>query len=119
VEEGGVRLTYLGHSAVLIETSAHMLLVDPFLSGNPLAAASADGLAPDYILLTDAHSDRVTMDPGDAARAAELLCARRVVPIHHDTFEVIRQDPREFRHAAEAAGAGECLIMEPGRTVEL
>jgi L-ascorbate metabolism protein UlaG (beta-lactamase superfamily) len=60
-----------------------------------------------------------TMDPGDAARAAELLCASRVVPIHYDTFEVIRQDPREFRRAVEAAGAGECLIMEPGRTVEL
>jgi L-ascorbate metabolism protein UlaG (beta-lactamase superfamily) len=229
VEEGGVRLTYLGHSAVFVETSAHTLLVDPFLSGNPLAASSADALSPDYILLTHAHSDHVgdtgtigrrtgatviatveicnrlasdglkvhgmniggsrefpfgrvrltpawhsssfadgtyggmpagivieadgkriyhagdtalfgdmkligelgldlallpiggnfTMDPFDAARAAELLCARRVVPIHYDTFEVIRQDPHQFRAAVEAAGAGECLIMEPGRTVEL
>lgn len=41
------------------------------------------------------------------------------VPIHYDTFEMIRQDPHEFRRAVELAGAGECLKMEPSRTVAL
>jgi L-ascorbate metabolism protein UlaG (beta-lactamase superfamily) len=28
-----MKLTYLGHAAVLVETSSHTLLTDPFLSG--------------------------------------------------------------------------------------
>ncbi|MCB0317055.1 MAG: MBL fold metallo-hydrolase, partial [Calditrichaeota bacterium] len=31
------KLTFLGHSAFLIESSKARLIVDPFLSGNPLA----------------------------------------------------------------------------------
>jgi L-ascorbate metabolism protein UlaG (beta-lactamase superfamily) len=51
--------------------------------------------------------------------SAVLPCARRLVPIHYDTFELIRQDPHEFRRTVEAAGPNERLITEPGRTVEL
>ena len=32
-----MKLTYLAHSAVMIETATHRLLIDPFLTDNPLA----------------------------------------------------------------------------------
>ena len=37
--EGGatMKLTYWSHSCVLLETNGHRLVVDPFLTGNPLA----------------------------------------------------------------------------------
>lgn len=35
------------------------LLVDPFLSGNPLAKTSAEEVQADYILLTHAHQDHI------------------------------------------------------------
>jgi len=52
-----VRLTDLGHSAVQLETSGGTVLIDPFLTGNPRAGASADAVAADLIVLTHAHGD--------------------------------------------------------------
>lgn len=54
-----MRFTYLGHSCFLIESGSHRLLLDPFISGNPLTVNKVDILAlkPDYILLTHGHGD--------------------------------------------------------------
>lgn len=54
-----MQCTYLGHSSFLIKTSSHTLLVDPFITGNPLASDKVDihSLKPDYILLTHGHGD--------------------------------------------------------------
>ncbi|MBO1514228.1 metal-dependent hydrolase [Metabacillus bambusae] len=40
--------------------------------------------------------DNLTMGPEDAVAAAAWLKAKRVVPIHYNTFPVIKQDPKEF-----------------------
>lgn len=40
--------------------------------------------------------DNFTMGPDDAVQAAEWLQARRVVPIHYNTFPLIEQDPYAF-----------------------
>src|SRR5688572_21627189 len=37
--------------------------------------------------------DNYTMGPEDAARAVELIAPRVVIPMHYNTFDVIRQDP--------------------------
>jgi len=52
-----VRVTYLGHSAVLVETSGGRVLIDPFLTGNPRAPVRADEVSADLIVLTHAHGD--------------------------------------------------------------
>lgn len=40
--------------------------------------------------------DNFTMGPEDAARAAQFLNPKEIVPIHYNTFPVIEQDPQEF-----------------------
>ncbi|HXS43513.1 MAG TPA: metal-dependent hydrolase [Solirubrobacteraceae bacterium] len=52
-----MEIRFLGHAAVTLEHEGTTVLVDPFLTGNPKAAASADELAADAILLTHGHSD--------------------------------------------------------------
>ncbi len=43
--------------------------------------------------------DNFTMGPEDALIAAEWLRAKKVVPIHYNTFPLIEQNPESFIHA--------------------
>lgn len=55
-----MKLTYYGHSAFGMEVNGKWLLIDPFISGNPRAAAvDIHSLKADYILLTHAHYDHI------------------------------------------------------------
>lgn len=45
--------------------------------------------------------DNFTMGPADALLAARWLQAKKVVPIHYNTFPLIKQDPEEFIKALE------------------
>jgi len=65
-------ITALGHAAFLVETNGHTILVDPFLTGNPLATASADSIAADAIFVTHGHSDHVG-DTIDIAKRTNAL----------------------------------------------
>lgn len=58
-----------------------------------------------------------TMGPECAVRAAKLLRARRVVPIHYDTFPVIRQDAHAFKRKVEEETDSECVVLEPGQAL--
>lgn len=69
-----VRFTWLGHSAFTFEFDGHKVLLDPFLTGNPLAAASAEELDAEIIFLTHAHGDH----SGDALAIAKRTGARIV-----------------------------------------
>lgn len=53
------KLTYLGHSAFLMEGKSTRLLLDPFLTGNPTFPEDYDVGDIDYILLTHGHGDHV------------------------------------------------------------
>ena len=44
-------LTWLGHGAWQLETAGQRVLIDPFLTGNPAAAVSAESVAADFILI--------------------------------------------------------------------
>jgi L-ascorbate metabolism protein UlaG (beta-lactamase superfamily) len=52
-------IRFLGHAAFALENDGKTILVDPFLTGNPKAAASADDIAADAILLTHGHGDHI------------------------------------------------------------
>jgi L-ascorbate metabolism protein UlaG (beta-lactamase superfamily) len=54
-----VEIRWLGHAAFELKGGGATVLVDPFLTGNPKAAASADELEADAILLTHGHGDHL------------------------------------------------------------
>ena len=59
-----------------------------------------------------------TMDREDAVYAAELIGAKRVIPIHYDTFPPIKTDAAAF--AADCAAKGiEAIVLGPGETATL
>jgi L-ascorbate metabolism protein UlaG (beta-lactamase superfamily) len=52
-----MNIRFLGHAAFTLEADGTTVLIDPFLTGNPKAAASADAVEADAILLTHGHPD--------------------------------------------------------------
>ena len=68
-----MKLRYFSHSSFQITTdSGLVLLIDPFLTGNPTAPVSADELSADFIVLTHAHGDHVG-DSFDIAKRTDSL----------------------------------------------
>src|ERR671922_1333103 len=54
-----MEIRFLGHAAFSLEHEGTTVLVDPFLTGNPKAAAQAADVAADAILLTHGHADHL------------------------------------------------------------
>jgi L-ascorbate metabolism protein UlaG (beta-lactamase superfamily) len=63
-----MRLRYFSHSAFQITTdSGKVILIDPFLDGNPTSPVKSDDVKADYIILTHAHGDHL----GDTIKIAK------------------------------------------------
>jgi L-ascorbate metabolism protein UlaG (beta-lactamase superfamily) len=52
-------IRFLGHACFELSDGEHRVLIDPFLTGNPKAAVSADDVNPTTILLTHGHADHL------------------------------------------------------------
>ncbi len=50
-------LTFLGQAGFVLEADGKTVLIDPWVTGNPVAIAKADDLDADTILLSHAHND--------------------------------------------------------------
>lgn len=59
-----------------------------------------------------------TMGPDDAAVAAEWLGARTVIPVHYNTFPLIRQDAASFAAALQEKGIA-CAVLQYGESLSL
>ena len=57
-----------------------------------------------------------TMDPVDAAKAAEFLGAANVIPVHYNTWDIIKQNPEDFVKLVKGA---KVHIVKPGQSLEL
>jgi len=62
--------------------------------------------------------DNFTMGPGDALEAVKLLKPETVVPIHYNTFDLIRQDPAAFARRVAAETSSRCVVLQPGEGLE-
>ena len=71
--------------------------------------------APDVAVLP--IGDHFTMGPQEAAVAAELVGAPRVVPAHYGTFPILSGTPDALRPLLP--DGVELLVPEPGRTLTL
>lgn len=226
-----LKLTWYGHAALQLETGENTILVDPFLSDNPVATVKPDQVSPDFILITHGHGDHVgdtvniarrtgaavisnfeiatwlekqgvkethgqhigggcvhpfgylkltqavhgsrlpdgsnggnpagflltlkdnkkvylagdtglfgdmrligeegidlavlpigdnyTMGPEDALRAVKLICPKHVIPIHYNTFDLIRQDAAGWAKRVEAETEAKVHVLQPGESFTL
>lgn len=225
-----IKITWYSHACLMIETDKTNLIVDPFISGNPLSPVNADEIAVDYILLSHGHGDHLgdtveiakrtgatvisnfeiqnwlvkqgvknthpqhigggfdypwgrvkltiahhgsglpdgsyggnpcgflfyiqgkkiyhacdtglfydmkligeegidlailpigdnfTMGPDDALRAVKLIEPLQVVPIHYDTFDMIKQDPHAWADKVEKETSAKVTVLKPGDYLEL
>jgi L-ascorbate metabolism protein UlaG (beta-lactamase superfamily) len=67
-------IRFLGHAAFELTDGDTRILIDPFLTGNPKAAAKADELNPTHIFLTHGHADHY----GDVVDIAKRTSAQVV-----------------------------------------
>jgi L-ascorbate metabolism protein UlaG (beta-lactamase superfamily) len=63
--------------------------------------------------------DNFTMGPDDALRAVKLIEPKQVVPIHYDTFDIIKQDPHAWAIRVEQETSANVAVMKPGDTLEI
>ena len=70
-----ISFRWLGHSAFAMEIDGHNVLFDPFLTGNPLAAAAPEELDAEIIFLTHAHGDHLGDTVAIAKRTGALVVA--------------------------------------------
>jgi L-ascorbate metabolism protein UlaG (beta-lactamase superfamily) len=64
-------LRWLGHACWLVAAPGKTILIDPFLNDSPTAPVKADGVKPDFILVSHGHFDHVA----DAASIAKRTSA--------------------------------------------
>jgi L-ascorbate metabolism protein UlaG (beta-lactamase superfamily) len=225
-----LKITWYSHACFLIETDTAIILIDPFITGNPLAPVQADDIQADYILVSHGHGDHLgdtvsiakrtgatvisnfevqnwlvgqgvetvhpqhigggfdypwgrvkltiaqhgsalpdgtyggnpcgfliyaqgkkiyhacdtglfydmkligeegidlailpigdnfTMGPEDALRAVKLIAPTRVVPIHYNTFDIIKQDPDAWAFRVKQETSAEVTVMKPGESIEI
>jgi L-ascorbate metabolism protein UlaG (beta-lactamase superfamily) len=225
-----VKVTWYSHACILMQTGVASLLVDPFLTGNPLAPVKPDEVPADYIFVSHGHGDHLgdtiqiakrtgatvisnfeihswlagqgvqnlhpqhigggfnypwgrvkltiahhgsilpdgsyggnpcgflfyvggkkiyhacdtglfydmkligeegidlailpigdnfTMGPEDALRAVKLINPKRVIPIHYNTFDVIKQDPNAWAKMTQEQTSAKVTVMKPGEHLEI
>ncbi|MCQ0986640.1 metal-dependent hydrolase [Jiella marina] len=101
-----MKITYFGHSAFRIETGSSIILIDPFLSGNPHfegkdVAAAMSGVT--HILLSHGHFDHV----GDTVDIAKSTGCKVV-----GNFELVSWLGKKGVEAGEPANTGGTVVFD-------
>ena len=107
-----MKITYIGHSAFALDDGdpAHLVLVDPFMAGNPAAAFSPDDFSPATILLTHAHGDHV----GDTVAIAKRSGAKVIAVAElADWLESEGVDAHAANHGGTVAFDGGSVKLTP------
>ena len=114
IEEGGATIP-LGEAAGLVLRFEHGLTLyfagDTALFGD--MKLIGEWYRPDTACLP--IGDRYTMGPEQAARAAEWLGVRQVIPMHYGTAPELTGTPARLRELLEPLGIG-VLELTPGET---
>ena len=85
-----MNIRWLGHAAFELESDGTSVLIDPFLTGNPTAAADAGEVNADAILLTHGHGDHY----GDVIAIAKRTGATcvAITELAHELGEELGED---------------------------
>ncbi|MEA2311023.1 MAG: hypothetical protein QOE28_991 [Solirubrobacteraceae bacterium] len=88
-----VDVRFLGQSCFELKAEGTTVLTDPFLTGNPKAAASADEVEADVILLTHGHADHLGDTVDIAKRTGATVVA--IVELANELSEAGVEDVRD------------------------
>ncbi len=127
---GRVKLTIAHHSSAASNATGFDYVGNPcgFLimaEGKTLYHAGDTGLFYDMKLIGEMHSvdlallpigDNFTMGVDDAVKAVELMRPKQVVPMHYNTFDLIKADPQKFATGAERHGA-KATVLQIGESL--
>ena len=69
-----MKVKFLGHACFQFDDGQYKVLVDPFLTGNPAAAQSAEEVEADYIFVTHGHGDHIGDAIASAKRTGAVIC---------------------------------------------
>lgn len=80
-----MKITFYGQNSLAIEVSGKNIIVDPFISGNPLSKDKVDisSLKADYILLTHAHEDHVLDAETIAKNTGAKIVSNYEIAMHY------------------------------------
>jgi len=81
-----MKITFLGHASLLIETKNAAILVDPFITGNEKASGKIkiQDLNPDYILVTHAHQDHVLDVEAIARSSGAVIVSNYEIAMYYE-----------------------------------
>ncbi len=127
---GYLKLTNAVHGSALPDGSnggnpAGFLLTVP--DGKKIYLAGDTGLFGDMRLIGEEGidlamipiGDNYTMGPADALRAVKLLQPKHVIPIHYNTFDLLKQDAAAWARQVEAANGSKVHLLKPGESFTL
>lgn len=84
-----MKLTYLGHAAVMIEEGNFKGIIDPFISGNPSARSGPDELSDvTHIFVTHGHGDHIGDTVDIARKSGALVIANAEICAYLGKFNV-------------------------------
>jgi L-ascorbate metabolism protein UlaG (beta-lactamase superfamily) len=80
-----MKITYYGQNSLSLKISEVNILVDPFITGNPLSKDRIDinALEADFILLTHAHQDHVLDAEAIAKRTNATIVSNYEIAMHY------------------------------------
>ena len=97
-----MNLTYFGHACFAVEIGNRTLLFDPFISGNPLAAAiNPQNLKADYILISHGHEDHLADAVAIAKRTGATIVAS------YEVSQWLSQQGAPKTHPVNHGGGGQ------------
>jgi L-ascorbate metabolism protein UlaG (beta-lactamase superfamily) len=128
---GSVKLTPALHGSSIVEEDLPVYAGNPCgflieIDGKKIYHAGDTGLTKDMELLRRENIDlaflpiggNFVMDLWDAVEAVKMIQPRLVVPMHYDTWPVIKSDPGKFKEEVEKLNV-KCAIVKPGDELEL
>ncbi|UOQ86283.1 metal-dependent hydrolase [Gracilibacillus salinarum] len=128
---GKVKLTPAFHGSMFQDEEGNLIYggmpagILLFADGQTIYHAGDTGLFSDLKLIGEMNQidlaflpigDNFTMGPDDALIAADWIKAKKVVPMHYNTFPLIEQDGKAF---CEQVKTGDGIHLQPGEAIEL
>lgn len=129
---GKVKLTQALHGSAVIDEAGIQYTGNPcgyllFIGNKIIYHAGDTGLFGDMELIGRLHpldvallpiGDNFVMGIDDGVEAVKLLKPKLTIPMHYNTFDLIKQDPQDFQEKVTKSGY-DCLILGIEDSIEI